>query len=50
LGRAVHDGHRAIIGQIHEDAFPAALETEAFGMGRQLDVGELAIALDIDDR
>src|SRR5215203_3482198 len=47
---AVHDDHRAIIGQIHEDAFPAALETEAFGMGRQLDVGELAIALDMDHR
>src|SRR5829696_3533647 len=47
---AVHDDHRAIIGQIHEDSFPAALETEAFGMGRQLDVGELAIALDIDHR
>src|SRR5215213_6505237 len=47
---SVHDDHRAIIGQIHEDAFPAALETEAFRMGRQLDVGELAIAPDIDDR
>src|SRR5829696_7188171 len=47
---AVHDDHRAIIGQIHEDSFPAALETEAFGMGRQLDLGELAIALGIDDR
>src|SRR5215203_783543 len=47
---AVHDDHRTIIRQIHEDSFPAALETEAFGMGRQLDVGELAIALDIDDR
>ena len=46
----VHDEHRAIIGQIHEDAFTATLETEAFGMGRQLDVGEFAIILGIEDR